>query len=88
MRKLLTTFHNNLMSLAGTLQQQAAAAGAVQALAYNPDPSASLASSLAEQGVIQPLVNILKTAPGAVRCAAAGALCNLALKSRPIQVEI
>lgn len=71
---------------AGTLQQQAAAAGAVQALAYSSDPTASLASTLTGHGVVQPLVGILMTAPAAIRCAAAGALCNLAIKSRAIQV--
>lgn len=74
--------------IAGTLQQQAAAAGAVQALAYSSDPTASLASALTGHGVVQPLVRILKTAPAAIRCAAAGALCNLALRSRDIQVIV
>ena len=69
------------------MQQQAAAAGAVQALAYCPDASASLASALAGHGVIEPLVKILKSAPRPMRCAAAGALCNLALRSHAIQVS-
>lgn len=70
----------------GNLQQQAAAAGAVQAIAYCPSSPSSLAGALAAQGVVQPLVKILNTAPRAMRCAAAGALCNLALRDPAIQV--
>lgn len=71
----------------GNLQQQAAAAGAVQALAYCPNSTTSLASALAGHGVIEPLVAILNSAPRAMRCAAAGSLCNLALQSCAIQVD-
>ena len=66
---------------AGNLQQQAAAAGALQALAYCPSAGPDLANSIAVHGGVAPLVTMLSSAPQPMRCAAAGALCNIAFGS-------
>ena len=64
---------------AGNLQQQAAAAGAIQAIAYCPTMGPAFARTVAANGAIHPLVDMLTRGPVAMRCAAAGALCNLSL---------
>ena len=64
---------------AGNLQQQAAAAGAIQAISYCPTMGPAFARTVAANGAIHPLVDMLSRGPVAMRCAAAGALCNLSL---------
>ena len=68
------------------MQQQAAAAGALQALMYCPG-RLDIAAGVASEGGIDPLVHIVKTAPLPLRSAAAAALCNLALASPHNQVS-
>ncbi len=67
---------------AGNLQQQAAAAGALQALTYCPG-RLDISAGIASEGGVPPLVT---TGPLPLRSAAAGALCNLALASPHNQV--
>lgn len=74
-----------LSCFAGNLQQQAAAAGALQALAYCPD-RLDISAGIAAEGGIQPLVHMVTEGPMPLRSAAAGALCNLALASPHNQV--
>ena len=73
---------------AGNLQQQAAAAGAIQAIAYCPTMGPAFARTVAANGAIHPLVDMLTRGPVAMRCAAAGALCNLSLGCPDNQVPI
>ena len=70
---------------AGNLQQQAAAAGALQALAYCPG-TLDISAGIASEGGVAPLVTMVTTGPLPLRSAAAGALCNLALASPHNQV--
>lgn len=70
----------------GNVQQQAAAAGALQALMYCPG-RLDIAAAVASEGSVLPLVNILTTGPLPLRSAAAAALCNLALASPHNQVR-
>ena len=72
---------------AGNVQQQAAAAGALQALMYCPG-RLDIAASVASEGGITPLVEILRTGPLPLRSAAAAVLCNLALASPHNQVRL
>ena len=71
---------------AGNLQQQAAAAGALQALTYCPGRT-DISAGIAGEGGIAPLVAMVTTGPLPLRSAAAGALCNLALANPPNQVS-
>lgn len=71
---------------AGNLQQQAAAAGALQALAYCPSRGPTYARTIAAHDALQPLVDMLERGPVPMCCAAAGALCNLALACPENQV--
>ena len=64
---------------AGNLQQQAAATGAIQAISYCPTMGPAFARTVAANGALHPLVDMLSRGPVAMRCAAAGALCNLSL---------
>ncbi|KAK9794963.1 hypothetical protein WJX73_006109 [Symbiochloris irregularis] len=72
----------------GNLQQQAAAAGALQALAYCPSRGPAFAHTIATLDGLGPLVDVLEKGPVPMCCAAAGALCNLALACPQNQVEI
>ena len=71
---------------AGNLQQQAAAAGALQALTYCPGRT-DISAGIAGEGGIAPLVAMVTTGPLPLRSAAAGALCNLALANPTNQVS-
>lgn len=71
----------------GNVQQQAAAAGALQALMYCP-PGLDIAAGVASEGGIAPLLHMLGTGPLPLRSAAAAALCNLALASPHNQVRL
>ncbi|KAL0027101.1 hypothetical protein WJX79_006042 [Trebouxia sp. C0005] len=71
----------------GNLQQQAAAAGALQALAYCPG-TLDISAGIASEGGVAPLVTMVTTGPLPLRSAAAGALCNLALASPHNQAAI
>ena len=70
----------------GNMQQQAAAAGALQALTYCPG-RLDISAGIASEGGIPPLVAMVTTGPIPLRSAAAGALCNLALASPHNQVS-
>ena len=70
----------------GNLQQQAAAAGALQALTYCPGRT-DISAGIASEGGIGPLVSMVTNGPLPLRSAAAGALCNLALASPHNQVS-
>ena len=72
---------------AGNLQQQAAGAGALQALAFTPT-STELARDIAKAGAINRLVAMLSHGPVPMRCAAAGTLCNLSLACPANQVSL
>lgn len=76
----------SLSCYAGNLQQQAAAAGALQALSYCPG-RLDISAGIAAEGGIPPLVAMVTTGPLPLRSAAAGALCNLALASTQNQVS-
>ncbi|KAK9812888.1 hypothetical protein WJX72_005286 [[Myrmecia] bisecta] len=67
------------MIKSGNLQQQAAAAGAIQALAYWPGGDTCCSQALAADGALAPLLRMLTGHHLPLRAAAAGALCNLAL---------
>ncbi|KAK9836410.1 hypothetical protein WJX84_004398, partial [Apatococcus fuscideae] len=71
----------------GNLQQQAAGAGALQALAFTPH-STELARDIAKAGAINRLVAMLSHGPVPMRCAAAGTLCNLSLACPANQASI
>lgn len=71
---------------AGNLQQQAAGAGALQALAYCPARGSAHARVIAKHDAILPLADMLHKGPIPMCCAAAGALCNLALACTDNQV--
>ena len=71
----------------GNLQQQAAAAGALQALAFCPSRGPTYARIIATHDALTPLVDMLEKGPVPMCCAAAGALCNLALACPENQVR-
>ena len=71
----------------GNLQQQAAATGALQALAFCPSRGPTYARTIATHDALRPLVDMLERGPVPMCCAAAGCLCNLALACPENQVR-
>lgn len=69
-------FHN--FSPAGSLQQRAAAAGAIQALAVRTSGNSALPPELQSEPVVHYVINIMHTTPRPMQCATAGVVCNLA----------
>ena len=73
---------------AGNLQQQVAAMGALQALAYCPEgDSAAAVKEVADGGCVTVILKLLRAGPLPARCLAAGTLANLVLGNPKVRVR-